>query len=302
MSENLFWKEMPVKLKTEAYPYPVLSPASRDNNDYEESAFQCLVNDSIDGDNLDEQKIIFSYDFLLSNEELYELIEEKKASFALSITCKATGFKEIFTFENKKGTFSLPIQDFYDAIEVYPIIIAVTEIDDFTSQDLHSEYLISNEDEEDVFRTFKIKSGDLLAFDDPTTTWVGFEKQRIQSLLRVVLDETQEPYTYSIDTDYADVLKVKMSKEIKEMWGNSSQKEYLFMPVIKDCVLAALDAFRTDEITREKKWAQLFLEAAQKEDIDEETTVDELNVIAQKVSKKISLNYIRSKGNHNENS
>ena len=88
-----------------------------------------------------------------------------------------------------------------------------------------------------------------------------------------------------------------MGSEIKKLWDNTQIREYLFMPVIKDCILVAIDEFRRDkESVQEKRWAKLFLEVIDFEHgIDSDASVDELNLLAQKVSKKFGLSKIKNK-------
>ena len=50
-----------MKLRTEAFPYPVLSPETTGDNDYIDSAFQCSIETSKSNRDEKEQKIIFSY-------------------------------------------------------------------------------------------------------------------------------------------------------------------------------------------------------------------------------------------------
>ena len=61
--------------------------------------------------------------------------------------------------------------------------------------------------------------------------------------------------------------------------------------------MIAIDEYRRDkESVQERKWAKLFLEVIDYEQgIDVDTTIDDLNMIAQKVSKKFGLAKIKSK-------
>ena len=64
-----------MKLKTEAFPYPVLSPYSSSDNDYIDSAFQCTINATKSKDQDGNEFIKIEFDIMLSNDEIKSLIK-----------------------------------------------------------------------------------------------------------------------------------------------------------------------------------------------------------------------------------
>ena len=286
-----------MKLKTEAFPYPVLSPDTSLDSDYLETAFQCTIETKKDKDIEGNICVNFEYSFILSNEEILTLIEEKKASFMLEVTCSATGFKQMYSLENSTGSLLIPIEKLYNRVVVYPLVVATSVVNNYSSEDLNLEYLVDNDTGGQDFRKFKLNPGDMIAFDEPMVKYFDYEPLGIRSLLRVVLDEEQNQDCYSVDPNQDDELIVRMGTDIKALWDNPQTKEYLFMPVIKDCILVALDEYRVNkEAIQEKKWAKLFLETIDAQHgIDEDTSVDDINLLAQKVSKKFGLMKIKRK-------
>jgi hypothetical protein len=286
-----------MKLRTEAFPYPVLSPDTHENNDYIDTAFQCSIDTTQVTDENGTQFIKLEYEILLSNDEIINLIENKTASYMLDITCPATGFKNIYSLASNSGSVSIEIGNLYQRVEIYPLIVVTSKVDDFTSEDLNLEYVYSNETGKDVFRKFQLNPGDMIAFDEPTIKYLDYEPLGLKSLLKVVLDNELDEDSYSIDPNHDNELVVRMGAQIKTLWDNTQTREYLFMPVIKDCILIAIDEYRRDkESVQERKWAKLFLEVIDYEQgIDVDTTIDDLNMIAQKVSKKFGLAKIKSK-------
>lgn len=286
-----------MKLKTEAFPYPVLSPYSSSDNDYIDSAFQCTIITSKIKDQSDNEFIKVGYDIILSNNEIKSLIKSKKASYSLEVTCSSTGYKNIFNLETENGFVNIPIVDLYQRVVIYPLIVVLIDIDDYSSEDLNSEYLIANANGSKSFRKFKLKQGDMIAFDEPTVKYLDYEPLGIKSLLKVVLDEELDTDSYSIDTNDDNELIIRMGEDLRKLWGNNDTKELLYMPVIKDCILVALDEYKKDkEGIIEKKWANLFLEIIDRnERLDEDISVNDLNLIAQKISKKFGLLKIKQK-------
>ena len=199
--------------------------------------------------------------------------------------------------KNRKRKLLQVLQNLYQRVEVSPYVVTISEVKDYFSEDLNPEYLVDDEHGGQEFRKFKLSPGDMIAFDNPTVKYFGYEPLGIRSLLRVVLDEEQDQDCYSIDPNQDDELTVRMGSELKALWDNPQTKEYLFMPVIKDCILVALDEYRVNkEVIQEKKWANLFLEIIDSQHgLDQEASVDELNLLAQKVSKKFGLTKIKRK-------
>ncbi len=285
-----------MKLNTEAFPYPVLSPYNFVNNDYVDTTFECEINIIKHTENK-KDFIKFEYNILISNKEINILINNKKANCMLLITCKSTGFRHMYTLDNLKGVLSIPISKFYERVEVYPLIVSVSEVDDYTSEDLNPEFLITNKEGKEEYRKFKLKAGDLIAFDNPIRKYIDFKPLGLKSLLKVKLAEDIDPNTYSINPNNDDALEILMGSEFHALWYKENIQEYLHMAVIKDCILVALDEYRKNKDTiEERRWAKLFIDEIDiEQELNEETTVDDLNFLAQKMSMRFTLNKIKKK-------
>ncbi len=285
-----------MKLNTEAFPYPVLSPYNFENNDYVKTTFECEINTSIHSENK-QNYIKFEHNISISNKEINVLINNNKAKCMLLIICKSTGFRHMYTLNNLNSVLCIPISKFYERVEVFPLIVTVSDVESYTSEDLNREFLIINNEGKEEFRKFKLKAGDLIAFDNPIRKYIDFKPLGLRSLLKVVLAEEIDPHTYSINPNENDALEIRMGSEFHSLWNKENIKEYLFMAVIKDCILVALDEYRVNkDITQERRWAKLFIDEIDIEhELNEETSVDDLNLLAQKMSKKFTLNKIKKK-------
>ena len=287
-----------MKLKTEAFPYPVLSPKTftdKDNkNDYLESFFKCDININ---KTKDGKYIKFEYDIQITNKEIKALVSNKKAKCVLQVISGHTGFRQAYTLDNLNGNFSTLISELYDRVEINPYVVIVSKVDSYTSDDLNDEFLLKNNKGELEFRKFNLKVGDMIAFDDPIIKYIDFKPIGIRSLLKVETDETLSPNLYKIDPSDNEMLTIRMGSEIRSLWNKKHIKEYLQMPVIKDCILIALDEYRMDKDgIKEKKWAKLFIDQIDNEQgLGLNTSIDELNLIAQEVSMKFTLNKIKKK-------
>ena len=288
-----------MKLQTEAFPFPVLSPDIAEANDYQKTEFHCTIEAEKATGPQGENMVNFKCSFVLSNSEITDLIKRKEACYMLEVTCRETGFKQIYSSNDKELVIPIPIGSLYDRVELYPLIVVTSPIQNYTSRDLHEEYWLDPDDPEKGFQTFELNPGDMIAFDEPTIKYFSFESLGIRSLLKVVLDEEQDEDCYEIDPSGDDELKVRMGKEIKSLWDNPETKDYLFMPVIKDAILVALDEYRADkESIQEKKWAKLFIDTIGAQRIIGNESVNELNLKAQEVSRNFCLMKIKNKANN----
>ena len=157
-----------MKLQTEAFPFPVLSPDTAQANDYQKTEFHCTIETEKATGPQGEKIVNFKCSFVLSNSEIIDLIERTKACYMLEVTCRATGFKQIYSSNNKEEMITIPIDSLYDVVELYPLIVVTSPIQNYTSRDLHEEYWLDPDDPKKGFQTFKLNPGDMIAFDEPT--------------------------------------------------------------------------------------------------------------------------------------
>ena len=122
------WR-FPVKLNTQAFPYPVLTSDIGDAADYNDSDFQCslLFNKEV----TDEQKFDIEYNFQLSNDAILSLIESGSASYSIHLYCADTLKREMFRLE-KVGTLTLDASDLYGKFELTPMVVVKKKVTNFT--------------------------------------------------------------------------------------------------------------------------------------------------------------------------
>ena len=121
-----------MEIRNKLYPYPVLSI---DSDDYTESEFTCKAGIKKEGYNLQ-----FTFDAVLKNPELEELISARKAEFVYHMECAQTGFRTVVRTDSlhKEAVFS---EDrICGRLNICPFIVASEDIPDYINNSFNEDY------------------------------------------------------------------------------------------------------------------------------------------------------------------
>lgn len=277
-----------LKLKTEAYPYPVLT--NHEDGDYENSIFDSNIRlDIIDNEN-NTSDLKINYEFILENKNIQALIEKGDADYAIIVISGTTGFRELY-FTNKKieGSILINLNEVYGKLEIIPQIIITSDTVYLKSDDFNPEYKLDNENPK-----FKVYEGDTVAISDNFVRYLSFEPLTLQSMIQVNLDDSLDPKIYSIDTSHQEFLTVNMGKNFHEKWQNEDMRKLLMSSVIKDAILFALREYLEDKDQVEnKKWASLIVDKFNdilENEHDLKNDLDKMNQIALQIAAKYTIN------------
>src|ERR1700683_511029 len=105
-----------MQVKPRSYPHPVLAHFS---DDIVNSVFQPVVT-------VKANKNAYSFDatFKTNNVDLLQLIEQKKAAYAVHIECTQTRYRNIFKSETEKFSFEVDAGVLDGNVEVTSFILA----------------------------------------------------------------------------------------------------------------------------------------------------------------------------------
>jgi len=277
------------KSNSEAFPFPVLT--NDEDSDFNKSFFNSNISlQTIESDQSTETLLDIIYELDLENKEINNLIDGEKADFALSVTSKSTGYREVFlTQKKKKGKISIPLGEVYDRLEIEAQVIITGESIIFSSEDLNDEYKLSDDGEPE----FVLTTGDPIAFSDVFVKMISFEPLTLQSLIRVNLDTELNPDIYSVDTSSNDYLTINMGSNFKEKWDDTDSRKHLVNGVIKDAILISLKEYiENREDVEMKRWASLILEQFKEVENDifnYRNDFDKLNQIALQIAAQYTI-------------
>lgn len=275
-----------MKVDTQAFPYPVLTNDGSSTADFTNSAFQ-TANLQLEIKGEKRQMLVLSYEFLLSNEAIRNLIELGDATYALEIRCSDTLFRQVHKVV-QHGTVKFRADKVFGKVEITPMVVITKKVTGFSSDDLNEEFGES---------TFLLSPGDIIAIDSTFTHYIDFNQLKFESLVHVRTSEDIDPFVYHIVLD-SELIYIDMGKKMREIWNGARRdrtaRPYLAMSVYKDCVLMALATAFDDKESESRKWARALksklasLGCSWPENFD----LNECNEIAQKITSPMSTEQI----------
>ena len=119
-------------IKYKLYPYPVLAGYS---DAYNDKVFNTSIEMVRDGYNL-------RLDFVseLSSDSIKKLISEGKASYVYHLECAQTGFRDVIISQVVEERYHLDKRLVCGRIQVCSFIVAKEDLNDYTSDEFHSDY------------------------------------------------------------------------------------------------------------------------------------------------------------------
>ena len=275
-----------MKLNTQAFPYPVLTNLEGPGADYKDSAFQCSLkfSDTVQED----QSFELQYLFMLSNDEIDDLIENGDARYAIEISCTETLKREIKFLDNS-GTTNINASELYGRVDFTPMVIVRNAKSAFTSVDLNEEYDNA---------LFDLNFGDIIAIDDTWTKYIEFNNLSFDSLIRVNTSDELDPLDYRIEPT-PSIIWIYMGFEIRDIWNelqqNKELKPALAMSIYKDVIYLAIEEMISDEDSEANRWARSLRGAIESVglSVPAEHDFNQINVIAQKLVQQIGVKKFR---------
>lgn len=121
-----------MEIKYKLYPYPVLSSYS---DDYKTGSFDATIDVVRDGYN-------YRLDFLatLTCQSLLERIKNGDAKYVYHLECAQTGFRTVIQTDQLSETYTLFSQTVNGKLQICPFVVAVKDLNGYSSSDFHDDY------------------------------------------------------------------------------------------------------------------------------------------------------------------
>ena len=271
-----------MKLSTQAFPYPVLSPHENNDTDYKDSSFQCKLNFA--SEISDNGEFAVEYSCLIINAEIEKLINDGSASFAIDLNCSDTLRREII-FLDREGQIQLDAFNLYGKVEFTPLIVTKKTIQNFTSHDLNEEF---------GGNKFTLQIGDIIAFDETWVKYFEFNNQSFDSLVKVRMVKEVEKLSYSIETTQTFIY-INMGSEMYKLYQelqSPKHKGILGISIFKDVLYLAISDLITNDETENQQWARSFRNKIEELgfSIPDEPDFNSINLMAQSIVHDIGVN------------
>ena len=271
-----------MKLSSQAFPYPVLSPNEDNDTDYKASSFQCKLNFANEISSNGEFAI--EYSCLIINTEIEKHINDGSASFAIDLSCSDTLRREII-FLDREGQLQLDAFNLYGKVEFTPLIVTKKIIQNFTSHDLNEEF---------GGNKFTLQIGDIIAFDETWVKYFEFNNQSFDSLVKVRMVKEVEKLSYSIETTQTFIY-INMGSEMYKLYQelqSPKHKGILGISIFKDVLYLAISDLITNDETENQQWARSFRNKIEELgfSIPDEPDFNSINLMAQSFVHEIGVN------------
>jgi hypothetical protein len=187
-----------MEISARAYPHPVLSHFG---DDIVDSVFQGVVEGKGS-----KNSYIFNATFKTNNDDLLELVQQKKAIYAVHVECNSTRYRTMFTSDQEKFTFEIPANVIDGKVQLCSLILAARGIPKYKNSHFHPDY---------GKLTFAVSKGDTLAVGHDRTFTADKKNdplRRVASIFSIVQDDKPDAKALDIDPSNAKVV-IKLSKE-----------------------------------------------------------------------------------------
>jgi len=238
------WYLMATKLKT--FLHPIIRTNSNDYTDG--SFFSAELSATISSEV--KESILITYSINLNNDYIEKLIEDKIASIYLNLYCAETMYRSSYLVNLRIGEFTLPAGVVIGSLEIEPIILSNSEIEQFSPTGLNKEF---------GSNLFQVEVGSPLALGEKDVFNFAFAERSLQDLIRVQTSTELNENEYEISLT-SNIITIIMGTNVRKAWdfirSDSNLRPFLYMSIYKDTFVEALGALVNGEGTDEFLWAQ----------------------------------------------
>ena len=232
-----------MKLRSDLFPYPVLS---NELDDFSNGKF----NVSISQRKISVSRFLITFDFQLENEDLQNLILEKKAKFAIHLEGKSSSYRNLIYLENGETIKEVELESGIAPKKIYAnvMIVATEKIINYKNSGFNKDYYGEN------LVIPEVEKGSILAYDTMAELNIDFsnsENPNVKSMIRVA----------SIDNNYmevdldGDTIRVNLPRKSYYAYVNLSnsskeQQQLLLVAIILPALTMAIESVKQNNGTR----------------------------------------------------
>ena len=228
----MLWRYFKMKEKHRVYPHPVMT---RFSDDLVNCKFKINV-----GCDPEPDRYLFNCEAELTNHDLKQLIESKKASYVLHVECGSTRFRTVFLSNNKtfKGSVAAGCLD--GKVEILPMVTALQDIVSYKNDNFHEDYNGAS---------YKVKKGDVLAIGESSEFDAVKQKDalmNIRSIFSVVPNDDREALPLNVDLN-SDRIIISLSRKNYNLYIQLKENQAL-NSVLASMIIIPTLIFTLDKI------------------------------------------------------
>jgi hypothetical protein len=250
-----------MKRKDSLTPYPVLD---KNTTDYIKTKFEAEISC--------EQRfndLYISANFFLNNEELLGYIRNHEMCFVLHIESPSTSFRIVYMTCDFYIEEKIPLNFLGKKIEVNPLIIANSNIDEFSNFDMNEDY---------SGYSFSIEKGNIIAVGTGKELTLNKENklENIPSIIKITKNHDKVNGSIAVDTDGDEYVIVSLKEELYNLYYSLGKRKFkstiLSLILLPAMIIILTRMVNAEEDESEKNWYKVISEILDKNDIQ----VDEL--------------------------
>lgn len=260
------------------YPYPILSPMY---DDYVNSTFKIEVKAY-----KKVKKLLLRIHCELQNDELLELIKEKKAKVVCHFECPKTKFRYLTDLKLADNSFEIKSSDINNQLQIIAFIIAKDSIEHFNSKDFNKDYGNAK---------FSFEPCAILAISNQLVIPIEkdiYELSNVPSIISVVpYNEEKNNKRMIVDMDSDDKIRILLFQDEYKKYaelgnGISNFTPILYSILIIPALIYVFETLKSDEsvfqLYESKRWFKVLkkkLESMDKKfDYENIRTLDSLEL------------------------
>lgn len=228
------------------FPHPVLSV---DTSDYRDAEFGMEVTYSED---FALGQLTLSCNQVIRCPSVENLLQKGQIVLALSIACRATYYREILELDSN-GQVVLPLEEFFDRVELTPLLIAAEEISSYNSDTLSEEFR----------QPLEFHKGDLVGYAPTMVISVGRLKlEKFDSIFQLSEVDDLRDGEVAVDID-SEKIQIQMNPAMKQLVDglrvNTAGQKVLLSSVYMPAVMEVLSILASDSgAGGGRRWREVF--------------------------------------------
>lgn len=226
-----------MRFKNQMFPYPTIQ---KGNGVYHKSDFKTKVEEPI----LENGRCKLAFELSVNNKDIQRLISEGKAAYAMQIECRLTYYRELITFSSQRYEHTLFGNQVEQKIELTSMIVAIQDIDDYSSDDLTELY-----DGE----TISFSKGDVLAVGEEDVVFITKELdslKKLSSMFYVMPNPSSDAKSMSLHYESQQIAILLPSQDatrFQQCKNDPDRKEALFSALFFPALIAVIEDIKSGE-------------------------------------------------------
>ena len=258
-----------MRINTKYYPYPVII-------DGNESFLSAKIESDVDAI-VENYDIKFSLKISVNNEEVNDLIRNKKAAFIHHIECAQTCYRRVVSTNKNEDLFIEHRSKLSGLVQVCSMIVAIEDIDNYKNTDFSADYRGFS---------FKIKKGCVLGIGNQIEIFINKDKEALEntsSIFSIVPLVGEEDRILTVTTNQKSKIIIGIPQKSYYIYKNLSinleLQSIMHSMIIVPALMEVFDTLKSEELYNfeDYRWFKALKKICMKFNINLEEDIDQIN-------------------------